>query len=426
MTPSEPQCDTAGTAAPGHRRFALYMGSRVLLFVALQMLSVAVGWQLYEITGKALALGLSGLAVFLPRMLFALPGGHLADHRDRRTILLVGHVGVSLCAIALALIAHEPTRAMIVGSAQEDAIVPIYAVITVLGAIRTFIGPASTALLPTLVPSEHLPRAVAFGSSSSQLAAVVGPSIGGALFAATGGAMFVYLAAAVMAFSAWGALALMGETPSSANLTKREPARWSKLLEGLRYVRSQRELVGAISLDLFAVLLGGSQALLPIFARDLLHIGPWGLGLLRAGPAAGAACVALLLTCFPLKRRVGAVMLIGIMLFGLATIALSLSQSFLMAAIALVVLGASDMISVVVRSTLVLMRTPDEMRGRAGAVMMVFGGASNELGEFESGMTAAWLGTRTAVMVGGVGTCLVAGVWAMLFPALRKVDRVDA
>ena len=398
-----------------NRRYAFYLASRLSLIVATQMLSVAVGWQVYEITGKALALGFSGLVLFVPGFLLALPGGHVADRRDRRTILLVCHLGVASCALVLALIAFRGTHGLL----------PIYAVLAVLGVIRAFSGPAGQALMPSLVERKDLERAVALGSSSWQLAMIAGPSIGGALYAATGRAGVVYVACTVMTLFAFASVLAIGQPPTRPEARKREPATWNTLLAGLRYVWSNRPILGTISLDLFAVLLGGAVALLPIFARDLLHIGPWGLGILRSAPAFGAATVAFLLASFPLRRRVGILMLACVMLFGLATIVFGTSRSFALSLIALVVLGASDMISVVIRSTLIQTRTPDEMRGRVGAVNLVFIGASNELGEFESGVTAAWLGPETAVVVGGIGTCVVVVLWTFLFPSLRKIDRLD-
>jgi MFS family permease len=398
-----------------NRRYAFYLASRVSLIMATQMLSVAVGWQVYEITGKALALGFSGLALFLPGFLVALPGGHVADRCDRRTILLVCHLGVAACAAILAAMAFSGARSLM----------PIYAVLGLLGTIRAFSGPAGQALMPNLVPRKDLERAVALGSSTWQLAMIAGPSMGGALYAATGRAAVVYATCTVLALLAVLAVLAIGHPPIAAEVRRREPATWTTLLAGLRYVWSNKAILGAISLDLFAVLLGGAVALLPIFARDLLHVGPWGLGILRSAPAIGAAITALLLASFPLRARAGALMLVCVLVFGLATLVFGVSESFALSLTALLVLGASDMISVVVRSTLIQTRTPDDMRGRVGAVNMVFIGASNELGEFESGVTAEWLGPRLAVLVGGIGTCLVVVIWSLLFPALRKIDRLD-
>jgi len=398
-----------------NRAYALYLVARVSLIVATQMLSVAVGWQVYEITGKALALGYSGLALFLPGFVLALPGGHLADRRDRRRILLVCHLGVALSAATLAVLALRGAKTL----------APIYAVLVVLGTIRAFSGPAGQALMPNLVARKDLERAVALGSSCWQLAMIAGPALGGALYAATGHAYVVYSLCTVMALVAFATVLAIGPPPVRADVRRREPATLRTLLAGLEYVWSNKPILGAVSLDLFAVLLGGAVALLPIFARDLLHVGPWGLGFLRSAPAMGAATVALLLARTPLKSRAGATMLACVLVFGIATVVFGISKSFWISLPTLVVLGAADMISVVVRSTLIQTRTPDEMRGRVSAVNMVFIGASNELGEFESGVTAEWLGPELAVVVGGIGTCVVVVIWALLFPELRKIDRLN-
>ena len=396
-----------------NRRYTLYLVSRISLIVATQMLSVAVGWQVYEITGQALALGFSGLALFLPGFLLALPGGHVADRHDRRRILMVCHLGVSLSAATLAVMSHSGAKSLS----------PIYAVLVVLGAIRAFSGSAGQAFMPSLVDKMQLERAVAFGSSCWQLAMIAGPSLGGVIYAATGRASVVYAVCSVMAFIAFASVVGMGPTKIAAPKPTGR-ATWGELLAGIRYVWSNKPILGAISLDLFAVLLGGAVALLPIFARDLLHIGPWGLGLLRSAPAIGAATTALSLAWFPLQRRAGVTMLACVLLFGVATIVFGLSRSFGLSLAALLGLGAFDMFSVVVRSTLIQVRTPDAMRGRVSAVNLVFIGASNELGEFESGVTAEWLGPELAVLVGGIGTCLVVLAWAMLFPELRKIDKL--
>jgi MFS family permease len=397
-----------------NRRYALYLASRVLLIVAAQMLSVAVGWQVYEITGKALALGFSGLALFLPAFLLALPAGHVADQRDRRRILLICHASFVCCATILAFAAFQGTKSL----------APIYAVLVGLGAIRSFSGAAGSALMPSLVKKEELERAVAFGSSAWQFAMIAGPSLGGVIYAATGTAARVYVVCAVLVVFAFIAVLLMGHAPTDRAPRSGGPVSWSKLLAGIRYVRSDKPILGAISLDLFAVLLGGAVALLPMFARDVLHVGAWGLGTLRSAPAVGAATVALLMAWRPLRRRAGATMFACVFLFGIATIIFGISRNFVVSLASLVSLGAFDMVSVVVRSTLIQMRTPDEMRGRVSAVNLVFIGASNELGEFESGVTAEWLGRELAVVVGGIGTCVVVLLWMWLFPDLRKVDKL--
>ncbi len=401
-----------------NRRFTLYLAARLSLIIAAQMLSVAVGWQVYELTGQALALGVSGLALFLPGFLLALPGGHVADRYDRRRILLICHLAVALSASALATLA-------LVGS---KTLAPIYALLVVLGAIRAFSGAASQALMPSLVDRRALERAIALGSSSWQLAMIAGPSLGGVVYATTGRASVVYATCAVLAFFAFLATLAMGQgarSDASVPALSRRGG-WDDVLAGLRYVWSNKPIFGALSLDLFAVLLGGAVALLPIFARDLLHVGPWGLGLLRSAPSIGAAVTALGLAWWPLQRRAGVTMLAAVFLFGLATIAFGASRSFGLSLAALFAIGAFDMFSVVVRSTLIQLRTPDEMRGRVSAVNLVFIGASNELGEFESGVTAAWLGPELAVILGGIGTCVVVMIWAVLFPALRRIDKLSS
>lgn len=405
---------TGVRALIANRRYVLYLVSRIALIVAAQMLSVAVGWQVYEITGKALALGLSGLALFLPGFLLALPGGHLADKHDRRKILMICHLGFSVAAATLA----------VVSSVGGKGLGAIYTVLVVLGAIRAFSGAASQALMPSLVDKTQLERAVALGSSCWQLAMIAGPSLGGVIYAATGKAAIVYGVCALLTLAAFACVVAVGHDPRNAAPRRAGPTTWGTLLAGIRYVWSDKPILGAISLDLFAVLLGGAVALLPIFARDLLHVGPWGLGLLRSAPAIGAAATALAIAWFPRRRHAGITMLACVFCFGVATIVFGISRSFGLSLAALLALGAFDMFSVVVRSTLIQLRTPDEMRGRVSAVNMVFIGASNELGEFESGVTAAWLGPELAVLVGGIGTCLVVVAWAALFPALRRIDKL--
>ncbi len=404
----------------GNRRYTLYLLSRFSLLTATQMLSVVVGWQVYEIKGAPLALGLSGLALFLPALGFTLVGGHVADVHDRRRVLLACHLGVATCSSALAALSWMHVR----------TVTPIYGVLMILGTIRAFSGPAGQALMPSLVPREQLERAVAVSSSTFQLGMVAGPAIGGALYALTGRAWAVYGVCACMALIAAVAVFFLAKVPAHPTLASapqaaapRRAATWSTVLAGIRYVSSEKTVLGAISLDLFAVLLGGSVALLPIFARDTLHVGTFGLGILRSAPGLGAAMMALVLARFPLRRRAGATMLACVAIFGLATIAFGLSRDFFLSLGSLAVLGAADMVSVVVRSTLIQTRTPDPMRGRVGAVNLVFIGASNELGEFESGVTAQWFGPVVAVVAGGVGTCLIVSIWSFLFPDLRRVDR---
>ncbi|MCR6633076.1 MAG: MFS transporter [Magnetospirillum sp.] len=389
--------------------FRYFLGTRFLSAIALQMVSVAVGWQVYDLTGDPLHLGLVGLVQFLPAFACALPAGHVADRFDRRRVLM-GCLGVELlCLLALlglALMQSPPLEALL-------------AVLAVMGATRAFMQPASQSLVPHLVPREMFPRAVAWASSSFQTAVIAGPALGGALYVF--GVATVYSAAAAMITLALASITriktrLMFHAAVETGLTG--------LLAGVRYVLQRKDILGAVSLDLFAVLLGGATALLPIYARDILHVGPMGLGVLRSAPAAGAAVMAFWLAHHPLERNAGARMFLAVGVFGLATLVFGLSTNFWLSLGALAVLGCADMISVVVRQTLVQARTPDEMRGRVSAVNFVFIGASNELGEFESGLTAAWFGTVPAVIVGGLGTLAVAALWAWKFPALRKVDRL--
>jgi MFS family permease len=396
------------------RRYPFYLVARFSLIIATQMLSVAVGWEVWEITGRPLALGFSGLAVFLPNFLLALAGGQVADRVDRRRVLIVCNGGVILCAATLASLARS----------GEKSLPPIYAVLATLGAIRAFSNPAGQALMPSLVDKGLLERAVALNSSSWQFALIAGPSLGGVLYAATGKPGVVYEVCGATAFIAMLAVIAIGHRPTDRAAAPTGRGKLTTLFAGIRYVWSTSKILGAISLDLFAVLLGGAVALLPIYASEYLHIGAWGLGLLRSAPAAGAAITALVLAWFPLKRRTGIIMFVCVFVFGVATIVFGLSRYFALSLIALVTLGAADMVSVVIRSTLIQLNTPDDMRGRVATVNSVFIGASNDLGEFESGITAAWLGPELAVLVGGIGTCVVVLVWAGLFPELRKVDRL--
>lgn len=391
------------------RDYRLYLSSRFLSSLALQMVSVAVGWQVYELTGDPFALGLVGLVQFLPGFLLTLPAGQAADRFDRRRILLAA-MSVEVAAVA-ALLALTLSPAPPVGG--------IYAVLAVMGSARAFIAPASQSLVPHLVPKDLFPRAVALGSTSWQVAVIGGPAAGGLLYVL--GAPVVYgVSAALLLVSALA----IGRLKTRLKVHAAMETGVEGVLAGVRYVWSRKELLGAISLDLFAVLLGGATALLPIYARDILQVGPEGMGLLRSAPAVGAAVTALWLAHRPLQGLAGIKLFVAVAIFGLATIVFGLSRDFLLSLAALAVLGAADMISVVVRQTLVQLRTPDAMRGRVAAVNFVFIGASNELGEFESGFVAALIGAVPAVVVGGIGTLLVAGLWAWKFPELRRLDRL--
>ena len=398
-----------GWAAFRHRDFTLYFTSRFASGLAIQMQNVAVGWLVYDLTGDPLALGLVGLAGFLPAICLALVTGHVADRFDRRSVLMVCYAVATLTGIGLFL--HE-----LLGS---TAVWPIYLLTLAYGTARAFANPAGQALLPTLVPPVDFRNAVAWNSSGWQTATIAGPALGGILYAL--GGMVVFGAAA--ATYALTALLVALIRPRGASAGREKPS-WASLVAGILFIRSRPAILGAISLDLFAVLLGGATALLPIYARDILLVGPLGLGVLRSMPAVGAVLMALLLAQRPLERHSGRRMLLAVAVFGIATIVFGLSSNLYLSLACLFVLGAADMISVYVRQTLVQLETPDAMRGRVAAVNAVFIGASNELGEFESGVVAALVGPVAAVVLGGVGTIAVAALWARCFPALRDRDRL--
>lgn len=403
--------DEAPASLWRERDFLFYELSRFLSIGCGQMLSVAVGWQVFELTGRAIDLGFVGLAQFIPALGLSLVTGQVADRFDRRRILLACYAVILLCAVFLALLANG-----------HHGIWPIYGVLVVFGSARAFAGPAGQAFMPTLVPRTLLPKAVAWGSSIWQIATICGPSAGGLVYGAAKSARVVYLACTFLFALAWLCIWMVRSRPTAA---KREPMTLTTVFLGLKYVRENRAVLGTISLDLFAVLLGGAVALLPMFAgKDLLNVGPLGLGILRSAPAVGASAMALLLTFRPLSRHAGRWMLGCVFLFGLATIVFGVSKSFPLSLAMLVTLGASDMVSVIVRQSLIQLRTPNEMMGRVSAVNMVFVGASNELGEFESGVTAAYFGPVGATVLGGVGTCVVVLLWALFFPELRKIDRL--
>ncbi|MER2606340.1 MAG: MFS transporter [Siculibacillus sp.] len=400
---------SAGRAAFRHRDFRLYFGARFLAGLAIQAYDVGIGWFVYDITRSAWALGLVGLSVFLPNLLFALVTGEVADRFDRRRIAALAHATMAIAAAGVLV-------CVVVGITTP---VPIYAFAALLGTARAFGMPASQALLPSLVPKETFSNAVAWASTAWQTSTIAGPALGGLLYALGPKVVFVF---AFVAFAVASA-AVFRIVPRPVAGTREKPS-VDTVLAGIRFIRSRPALLGAISLDLFAVLLGGATALLPIYARDILMTGPWGLGLLRSAPAVGAAATAFVLAHRPLTRNSGKWMFAAVGLFGLATIGFGLSTSLPLSLAFLTVLGASDMVSVFVRLTLVQHDTPDEMRGRVSAVNSVFIGASNELGEFESGALAALVGAVGAVVIGGVGTLIVAVLWAKLFPDLFRRDRL--
>ncbi len=402
---------TAGRIAFTYPDFTIYQAARFFIVAALEMQSVAVGWQMYEITRRPLDLGLIGLAQFLPGMLLFLISGHVADRFDRRKVVTLCYVGFAVASGLLWAIAWRGSRS--VGL--------IYTVVVLLGVVRAFNAPVSRALLPQLVPEEHFPNAVAWNASIFQAATILGPSAGGFLYALSGGPSVVYATAVVTSLAAvFSTLQITLQTQARS----REPVTWNTVLAGFHYIWSHKLVLGSISLDMFAVLLGGAVALLPIYASEILKTGPWGLGLLRSAPGVGATVMAILVAHRPLRRRAGLTMLWCVGAFGICTIVFGLSRSLALSLVALFLLGASDMISVIIRSILVQLATPDEMRGRVNAVDMIFIGVSNELGQFESGLTAHWFGTVPAVVLGGVGTLVVIGIWAWAFPELRNADQI--
>jgi MFS family permease len=376
--------------------------------VAFQIQAVAVGWQIYEITHSTFMLGMAGLVQFVPIVLFTLVAGHVADRYDRRIVygIALGMQGIASAVLALGTWGHWL------------GIPGIFAVVALIGSARSFQGPATQALLPTLVPEPLVPKAIAWATGAFQTASIVGPSIGGLLYAF--GPAVPYAAASGLALVGTGFIAVMRQERKAR---PRQPTTFSSLFSGIRFIRAKPVILGSISLDLFAVLLGGATALLPAFARDILHVGVWGLGMLRSAPAVGSVVMSIYLVRHPPDRGVGRKMFAAVIAFGITTIVFGLSRSFALSFAALLLMGAADTISVVIRSSLVQLETPDEMRGRVGAVNSLFIGTSNQLGEFESGVTASLFGTVQATVLGGVGTLVVALLWMRLFPSLSAFDR---
>jgi MFS family permease len=402
-----PSDSRAGRAAFTHPAFVLFEIARFLIVAAVEMQAVAVGWQVYEITKKPLDLGLVGLAQFLPGILLFPISGHTSDRFDRRTVLSSCYAGFAVCFALLLLIAQHGAQ----------SVTPIYVVLVLLGIVRSFNSTASRSILPQLVSEEHFPNAVAWNATIFQTATILGPSFGGIVYAWTHGPSAVYVLAMLTAILA--TVSTFRIKPE-VKARPREPMTFKTVFAGLHFIWTRKLILGAISLDLFAVLLGGAVALLPVYAREILHAGPWGLGLMRTAPGVGAAIMAVLLAHRPLRGRSGVVLLWAVAGFGVFTIVFGLSHSLILSLAALLLTGACDMISVIIRATLTQLATPDQMRGRVNAVDMIFIGASNELGQFESGLTAQWFGTVPAVVLGGVGTLVVIGLWAWLFPELRK------
>jgi len=410
---SRAKADSVATSRSllGNGNVPRFAGARICMSLAMQMQNVAIGWHVYAVTGSALSLGLVGLFQFLPTILLVLLTGHAADRFDRRRIALFSLLVQAMASTALFAVAMDPGA----------GVWPIYALVAVLGAARAFSAPALSALLPNIVDSQQFPRAVAFVSTMNELAMSAGPAAGGLLLLWSGSAPFAL--AAALSLVAAGLVASIGAPRVASGGVPTPDVR--RLLGGFVYLRKNRFLLAAISLDLFAVLLGSVGALLPIYARDILLVGPAGYGLLRAGPAVGSLVVGALLAHRPLRRHVGATMLWCVAGYGAATILFALSTSFYLSIAAMVLLGGFDMVSVVLRHTMVQVATPDAMRGRVSAINFVFIGASNQLGDFESGVAAALLGAAGAALLGGAGTIAIVLLWAWAFPELRRADGVD-
>jgi MFS family permease len=403
---SAPADSRAGRAAFTHPGFVLFQTARFLIVSAVEMQAVAVGWQVYEITKRPLDLGLVGLAQFLPGILLFPISGHASDRFERRKVLSACYAGYGLCFALLLALAQRSVQ----------SVTAIYVVLVLLGVVRSFNSTASRSILPQLVPEEHFPNAVAWNASIFQAATILGPSFGGILYAVASGPSAVYAIAMLTAITA--TISTFRIRPE-VKARPREPMTFKTVFAGLHFIWTRKLVLGAISLDLFAVLLGGAVALLPVYAREILHSGPWGLGLLRAAPGVGAALMAILLAHRPLRGPSGITLLWAVAGFGIFTVIFGFSHSLTLSLIALLLAGAADMISIIIRAVFTQLATPDEMRGRVTAVDMIFIGASNELGQFESGVTAQWFGTVAAVILGGAGTLVVVALWAWLFPELR-------
>ncbi|RZI44668.1 MFS transporter [Herbaspirillum sp. HC18] len=394
-----------------YRSFLHFFLSRVATTTASQMMMVVVAWQMYDLTHSAYDLGMVGLAQFLPALALTLVVGQVADRYDRRRILawcLAGQLLVTAALVAGTIGGWLTREAILVASVG-------------LGTAKAFQMPTQQALGPLLVPGFVLPRALAVNSAGTQLAIILGPAVGGFLYVA--GAAVVYIACGLLYLAAIAATLRIRLDHAPAG---RQAVGLESLFAGIAFIWRRKEILGAISLDLFAVLLGGATALLPIFARDILHVGPWGLGLLRSAPAAGALLMSLYLARYPIQRKAGKVMFGAVAAYGAATLVFALSASFLVSLAALALTGVFDMVSVVIRQSLVQLDTPDDMRGRVSAVNSIFIGASNQLGEFESGVTAGWFGAVPSVLIGGIGTLLIVGTWMKLFPALAQREQLVA
>jgi MFS family permease len=390
------------------RPFVLFWLARVSTTIGYQMLALVIGWQLYQLTNSAFDLGLVGLIQFVPAVILALLIGHAADRYDRRLIIRAAQAAYGLAALLI-------TAALIAGVLSRGI---LFGVVFLIGSARAFEVPTGSALVPALVPAPLITRAVGGWTSANQVAVICGPALGGLIYAASPIAVtalcVLFFATAIILVSL---IVIKGTAPA------REPPTLASVLAGFEFIRTSRRLLGVVTLDLFVVLLGGVTALLPIFARDILVAGPIGLGLLRSAPALGALTMAIALSRHPVERHIGPKMFAVVAIYGGATIVFGLSSWFPLSLLALAALGAADALSVVIRFSLVQIETPDEKRGRVSAINYLFVGSSNTLGEFESGAVAAWLGAVPSVLIGGFGSLLIAGLWMLIFPDLRRIDR---
>lgn len=393
-----------------NKSLMLYLVVRICMALAMQMVTVAFGWQMYSLTKLPFFLGLVGLAQFLPMFLLTLVVGYVADHFDRRKIVCITQASISAGILFLAIATYN-------GWVTKETIL---VVVFFIGAVSSFQGPSMQAMLPNIVSKEQFPRATALASSAQQSAIIIGPALGGLLYAIS--PEFVYCLAGILILFNSITVLFFSVTQETSH---REPVNFKSLSAGISFIWNKPIVLGAISLDLFAVLFGGATAMLPIYAAEILHIGPAGLGILRSAPAVGALSMSVYLAHHPLKGRIGRSMFAAVVAFGAATVVFSLSTSFILSLVALIILGSSDVISVVIRHTLVQMQTPDNMRGRVSSVNSMFIGTSNQLGEFESGVTAAWFGVVPAVMLGGICTITVVLLWTRFFPRLLNIDKFE-
>jgi len=392
------------------RPFVLFWLARLASTMGYHMLAVTLGWQIYELTNSAFDLGLVGLIQFVPAVVLTLLIGHAADRYDRRLIVRTAQGVYVLAAVIM-------VAALLAGILSRDL---LFGVVFLIGSSRAFEMPTAHAMAPTLVPGPMIPRAVAAWSSASQIAVICGPALGGLIYT-----LNPILVAAICLVFFGISIALVTLVQSSGPAPGREPPTFASVLAGFEYIRSRRRLLGVITLDFFVVILGGVTALLPIFARDILSVGPIGLGLLRSAPAVGALITTILLSRWPVERHIGRKMFAVVAIYGVTTIVFALSGNFPLSLLTLALLGAFDAVSVVIRFSLVQIETPDDKRGRVSAINYLFVGSSNTLGEFESGLVAAWLGAVPSVLIGGIGSLLVAGIWMGLFPDLRRIDRFE-